>query len=196
MRVAGLQPLINHASPRPASAPIDIAVVEELFAGLHDRPGRLAGDLLSGRSAGLGGVSTEEPVNESFDQPHPSEEFPIDVDVQHRLDNLVRAYRVQGHRVARIDPLELAPDTSPELDPAYYGLSPRDMDRKISPKTLSGCLLDTPREVIERLRETYTRSIGVQFMHIDDLGYASGSSSGWNPSAIVSTSHWHASCES
>ena len=72
--------------------------------------------------------------------------------------------------VARIDPLELAEHASPELDPAHYGLNERDMDEKISPKTLSGCSLDTPRAVIERLRETYTRSVGVQFMHIDDLG--------------------------
>ena len=71
--------------------------------------------------------------------------------------------------VARVDPLEIAPDEVPELEPAHYGLQPRDMDQKISPTTLSGCALDTPREVLERLRETYTRSIGVQFMHIDDL---------------------------
>ena len=108
-------------------------------------------------------------MNETFDQQHPREEFAVDVDLQHRLDNLVRAYRVQGHRDARIDPLELDPGKSHELDPAYFGLRPRDMDRKISPKTLSGCGLDSPRKVIERLRETYTRSIGVQFMHIEDV---------------------------
>ena len=108
-------------------------------------------------------------MNEATDQQHPREEFAVDVDLQHRLDNFVRAYRVQGHRDARIDPLEIAPGMSPELDPGYYGLRSQDMDRKISPKTLSGCELDTPREVIERLRETYTRSIGVQFMHIDDV---------------------------
>ncbi len=121
---------------------------------------------MSGRSAGLGGASPEGTVNEQTDQ---RAENAVDADLQHRLDNLVRAYRVRGHRDACVDPLELAPGKSPDLDPAYYGLRSRDMDRKVSPETLSGCGLDTPGEVIERLRETYTRSIGVQFMHIEDV---------------------------
>ena len=90
--------------------------------------------------------------------------------LQDRVDKLVRAYRVRGHMVAKIDPLGLPRPAPPQLDPSFYGLHPDDLDRNISPQTLSGCSLDTPRQVIERLRETYTRSVGVQFMHIDDLG--------------------------
>lgn len=90
--------------------------------------------------------------------------------LQHLVDKIVRAYRVRAHMVARIDPLDMTRRVSAELDPSYYGIHPKDMDERISPETLSGCSLDTPSEVIERLRETYTRSIGVQFMHIDDLG--------------------------
>ena len=90
--------------------------------------------------------------------------------LQYRVGILVRAYRVRSHMVAKIDPLGLPRPTCPELDPSYYGLHEQDLDRKISPQTLSGCSLSTPRQVIERLRETYTRSVGVQFMHIDDLG--------------------------
>lgn len=89
--------------------------------------------------------------------------------LQDRVDKLVRAYRVRGHMVARMDPLGLPRSSPPELDPSYHGLWDPDLDRKISPHTLSGCKFDTARTVIERLRETYTRSIGVQYMHIDDL---------------------------
>ena len=89
--------------------------------------------------------------------------------LQHSVDRLVRAFRVRGHVVARVDPLDLAHEKCPELDPAFHGIGPADMDKQISPETLSGCALDTPRKVIERLGETYTRSVGVQFMHIDDL---------------------------
>ncbi len=91
------------------------------------------------------------------------------VGLQDRVDKLVRAYRVRGHMIARMDPLGLPRSSPPELDPSYYGLWEPDLDNKISPSTLSGCDVDTPRAVIERLRETYCRSIGVQFMHIDDL---------------------------
>ena len=90
--------------------------------------------------------------------------------LQHCVDKVVRAYRVRGHRVARVDPLNLTKKAAEELDPSFYGIHPGVMDQPISPETLSGCSLNTPRKVIDRLRETYTRSIGVQFMHIDDLG--------------------------
>ena len=95
---------------------------------------------------------------------------PSPATLQHRVDKIVRAFRVRAHMVARVDPLDMTRRVSEELDPSYYGIHEQDMDGHISPATLSGCSLNTPRQVIERLRETYTRSIGVQFMHIDDLG--------------------------
>ena len=177
------------SKPSQGSSPIDIEVVEGLFAdyitdpasvsaqwrnffdSLQADPDALQAALDQVASSGLDGLPIEGLVDEPLDHPHPEEEAVlVAADIQHCVDKLVRAYRVRGHMAARIDPLELAAHMSPELDPAYYGLHPRDMDKKISPKTLSGCSLDTPREVIERLRETYTRSVGVQFMHIDDLG--------------------------
>jgi 2-oxoglutarate dehydrogenase E1 component len=91
------------------------------------------------------------------------------VGLQDRVDKLVRAYRVRAHMIAHMDPLGLPRSSPPELDPSYYGLWESDFDKKISPNTLSGCNVDTARGVLERLRETYCRSIGVQFMHIDDM---------------------------
>jgi len=91
------------------------------------------------------------------------------VGLQDRVDKVVRAFRVRGHMIAQMDPLGLPRSSPPELDPSYYGLWEPDLDQAISPETLSGCDADTPRKVIARLRETYCRSIGVQFMHIDDL---------------------------
>ena len=89
--------------------------------------------------------------------------------LQHQVDKMVRAYRVRGHMVARVDPLDITNRVAEELEPSFYGIRSEDMDQPISPETLSSCSLNTPRQVVERLRETYTRSIGVQFMQIDDL---------------------------
>jgi 2-oxoglutarate dehydrogenase E1 component len=88
---------------------------------------------------------------------------------QDQVDALIRAYRVRGHMMARIDPLGLPRPSWPELDPEFYGLGPSDLDRKFSSRTVAGTPVLTLREVLERLRNTYCRSIGVQFMHIDDL---------------------------
>lgn len=89
--------------------------------------------------------------------------------LQDRVDALVRAYRVRGHMVAKIDPLGLPRSAQPELDPAFYDLRPEDMDRVFSSRTIFGAETSTLREILERLSNTYCRSIGVQFMHIDDL---------------------------
>ncbi|HVY29217.1 MAG TPA: 2-oxoglutarate dehydrogenase E1 component [Polyangiaceae bacterium] len=88
---------------------------------------------------------------------------------QDRVDALVRAYRVRGHMMAKIDPLGLPRPTQAELDPEFYELSGYDLDRKFSSRTIFGAQVLTLREILTRLRNTYCRSIGVQFMHIDDL---------------------------
>jgi 2-oxoglutarate dehydrogenase E1 component len=88
---------------------------------------------------------------------------------QDRVDALVRAYRVRGHMIAKIDPLGLPRPTQAELDPEFYELTGHDLDRKFSSRTIFGAQVLTLREILTRLRNTYCRSIGVQFMHIDDL---------------------------
>jgi len=93
-----------------------------------------------------------------------------------RLNLLVRAFQVRGHLVANVDPLELdKKDTPPELTLEYYGFTEKDLDREIlvSGSPLSGFLTEnrdvvTLRSIYQRLKETYTGTIGVEFMHIQD----------------------------
>ncbi len=92
-----------------------------------------------------------------------------DAALQQIVGRLVRNYRVRGHIMADVDPLGMPKEQPPELDPAYYNLSESDMNRKLAPGTIPGTDSLTLREVIERLQNTYCRSIGAQFMHIDDL---------------------------
>jgi 2-oxoglutarate dehydrogenase E1 component len=90
--------------------------------------------------------------------------------LQDRVDELVRAYRVRGHMVANIDPLGMPRPHLPELDPEFYLFTAADVDRAFSTVTIRGPDVLTLSEIVERLRNTYCRSIGVQFMHMDDLG--------------------------
>ena len=89
--------------------------------------------------------------------------------LQDRVDQLVRAYRVRGHLMADIDPLGRPRPGLPELDPDFYHLTEEDMDRSFSTDTIEGPQSMSLRQIIKRLRNTYCRSIGVQFMHMDDL---------------------------
>ncbi len=88
---------------------------------------------------------------------------------QDRVDQLVRAYRVRGHMIASIDPLNMPRPEHRELDPKYYGLTDQDLDRPFSSRTIFGTESLTLREILGRLRNTYCRSIGVEFMHIHDI---------------------------
>ena len=88
---------------------------------------------------------------------------------QDRVDQLVRAYRFLGHMVAKIDPLGMPRPATAELEPKFYHLTDADMDRRFSSRTIYGTETLTLREILDRLRNTYCRSIGVEFMHIRDL---------------------------
>ncbi len=88
---------------------------------------------------------------------------------QDRVDQLIRAYRVRGHMIAKIDPLDMPRPEHRELDPEYYKLTDADLDRPFSSRTIFGTETLTLRQILERLRNTYCRSIGVEFMHIHDI---------------------------
>jgi 2-oxoglutarate dehydrogenase E1 component len=89
--------------------------------------------------------------------------------LQDRIDQLIRAYRVRGHMIANLDPLGMPRSRPPELDLSFYGFTEDDLDRHCSTITVAGGNVCTLRDVYERLQNTYCRFIGVQFMHIDDL---------------------------
>lgn len=88
---------------------------------------------------------------------------------QDHVDELIRSYRVRGHRIAQLDPLGMPREPHPELDPSYHGFTEADLDRPFSARTIPGPSVRTLREILSLLRNTYCRYIGVQFMHIDDL---------------------------
>ena len=80
---------------------------------------------------------------------------------------MIDAYREFGHYVSDLDPLKLEPrGVSPEhLEPAAFGLTETDLDR-VFYHSLSPGGSSTLRALIAILRETYCRTVGVEFMHI------------------------------
>ncbi len=87
--------------------------------------------------------------------------------IQDRVNNLVREYRVRGHLVANLDPLGFERPDSPELNPNVYGLNKEDLSRPFNGASVEKELGGTVDAILTRLRNTYCRSIGAQFMHID-----------------------------
>ncbi len=95
---------------------------------------------------------------------------PTETALQDRVNQLVRAHHVRGHMIAELDPLGRPRAPQPELDPSFYGLTEADLDAPIQVESVESFSGGTLRELITHLRNTYCRRIGVQFMHIDELG--------------------------
>ncbi|HEX2063662.1 MAG TPA: multifunctional oxoglutarate decarboxylase/oxoglutarate dehydrogenase thiamine pyrophosphate-binding subunit/dihydrolipoyllysine-residue succinyltransferase subunit, partial [Acidimicrobiales bacterium] len=88
---------------------------------------------------------------------------------QIHVQTLINMYRVRGHLIADLDPLEAKePRTHPELDPATYGLTLWDLDREYLADGLAGRELLTLGEILGILRDAYCRTVGVEYMHIQE----------------------------
>jgi 2-oxoglutarate dehydrogenase E1 component len=110
-------------------------------------------------------VRSETDINPGLFGPSGNRE---EVEKQARVLQLIHAYRVRGHLVADLDPLDSKRTPHRDLDPATYGLTVWDLDREFITNGLSGKDKATLREILEVLRDTYCGNIGVEYMYIAD----------------------------
>ncbi|AFX99636.1 oxoglutarate dehydrogenase (succinyl-transferring), E1 component [Candidatus Endolissoclinum faulkneri L2] len=83
---------------------------------------------------------------------------------------IIQAYRISGYLKANLDPLGLKnSNLHPQLNPETYGFTKNDWDRPIFVNKMLGLETTTLSEIINVLENIYCRSIGVEFMHIQDL---------------------------
>ena len=94
-----------------------------------------------------------------------------DLRVQTGVVRLVNWYRQAGHLKAQTDPLTLAaPARSPLFALESYDLSDADLDKIVDASMYFGYQGNVRlRDLVEALEETYCRTIGVEYMHIDSL---------------------------
>jgi 2-oxoglutarate dehydrogenase E1 component len=89
---------------------------------------------------------------------------------QVHVQNLINLYRVRGHLIAHLDPLDAEkPELHPELDPLNYGLTIWDLPREFVTDGLAGRSMATLDEILHILRDAYCRTLGIEYMHIQDL---------------------------
>ncbi|HEX8145839.1 MAG TPA: multifunctional oxoglutarate decarboxylase/oxoglutarate dehydrogenase thiamine pyrophosphate-binding subunit/dihydrolipoyllysine-residue succinyltransferase subunit, partial [Pyrinomonadaceae bacterium] len=90
-----------------------------------------------------------------------------EVSKEARVLELINAYRVRGHLVADIDPLNALPiQYHPELDIETYGLTIWDLDREFITGGLAGRESATLREILDILRRAYCGKVGTEYRHI------------------------------
>ncbi|MFI5403493.1 MAG: multifunctional oxoglutarate decarboxylase/oxoglutarate dehydrogenase thiamine pyrophosphate-binding subunit/dihydrolipoyllysine-residue succinyltransferase subunit, partial [Planctomycetota bacterium] len=151
----------DHRIIQGAESGLFLARIEELLKGEDGFYERIFEDL------GL----PHRPVKWEMDE-HPGLFGPSggreETEKQARVIQLIHAYRVRGHLVADLDPLDSKRLPHRDLDPATYGLTLWDLDREFITNGLSGKDKATLREILEVLRETYCGTIGVEYMYIAD----------------------------
>lgn len=86
-----------------------------------------------------------------------------------RVSQLIHAYRVRGHLLAHVDPLHLTPREHPELELKTYKLTIWDLDRDFETLSLLPKKIAPLREILQRLRDTYCRRMGVEYMYVNDV---------------------------
>ena len=88
---------------------------------------------------------------------------------QMQVATLIRVYRVRGHLIADLDPLRWKEPVMPkELDPLTYGLTIWDLEREFLTGGVAGKDKMALGDLLGVLRDAYCRTIGIEYMHIQD----------------------------
>ena len=85
-----------------------------------------------------------------------------------RVHELIHAYRVRGHLMADTDPLEYKVRKHPDLDINQHGLTLWDLERDFATGGFGGKPRMKLREILGVLRDSYCRTIGIEYMHIQN----------------------------
>jgi multifunctional 2-oxoglutarate metabolism enzyme len=85
-----------------------------------------------------------------------------------RVQELIHAYRVRGHLMADTDPLEYKQRKHPDLDINQHGLTLWDLEREFPTGGFGGKPLMKLREILGVLRDSYCRTVGIEYMHIQN----------------------------
>ena len=157
-KVVTLTSTYDHRIIQGAESGMFLKYVHELLIGEHD----FYADVFNSLGVPYESVKWRDDSN-SLD----SEDALLEKQMQ--IATLIRVHRVRGHLIADLDPLHWrAPRMPRELDPATYGLTVWDLDREFLTGGVGGVTRSTLGELLGVLRDAYCRTIGVEYMHIQN----------------------------
>ncbi len=99
---------------------------------------------------------------------HAAGDFDREPQWQTRVDGAVSAYRSLGHTMAYLDPLAKCRPEQPLLALKELGFTEADLGAEVSSRFYMGGKTMTLGEMIASLQKVYARTIGTEFMHIQN----------------------------
>ncbi|MGC4129940.1 MAG: 2-oxoglutarate dehydrogenase E1 component [Bergeyella sp.] len=97
-------------------------------------------------------------------------EISEDIKKEFKVVNLIEAYRQRGHLFTKTNPVRERRQHMPTLDLDNFGLSEADLDKKFNCAVETGMSgAATLREILQHLQTIYCDSIGVEYMHIQNV---------------------------
>jgi len=157
-KVVTLTSTYDHRIVQGAESGLFLKRVHELLLGEHG----FYDDIFSSLDMPYEAVKWHPDVN-----PIDQEEAMLHKQMQ--VATLTRVYRVRGHLIADLDPLHWkAPVMPAELEPFTYGLTIWDLDREFLTGGVAGTEKMQLGKLLGVLRDAYCRTIGVEYMHIQD----------------------------
>ncbi len=88
--------------------------------------------------------------------------------LQTKVERLVYAYRNIGHILSCMDPLEACPMDHPLLSLERFDIGIDDLDQTMGQTSFLGATDGRLKDLLAALKATYCRSIGVEYMHLQD----------------------------
>ncbi|MGH9946249.1 MAG: multifunctional oxoglutarate decarboxylase/oxoglutarate dehydrogenase thiamine pyrophosphate-binding subunit/dihydrolipoyllysine-residue succinyltransferase subunit [Pyrinomonadaceae bacterium] len=92
--------------------------------------------------------------------------FTEQAEKQANVLQLINAYRIRGHLLADIDPLNMTSYHTAELELDHFGLTIWDLDREFITGGLHGEKTATLRRILQILRSAYCGKVGIEYRHI------------------------------
>jgi 2-oxoglutarate dehydrogenase E1 component len=147
------------ASPAPG---VDPAYIEQLHEQWQDDPASVPESWQS-FFAGMAFAGQRDPASAADSGLHARA-----ARMQSNVASLIYAYRSQGHLLAKTDPLGSNPDDLDLLDFRNWEFSDEDLEEVFDTGHLGAEDRLPLRDIISVLKDTYCRSIGIEYIHIQD----------------------------
>ncbi|MCA1590446.1 MAG: multifunctional oxoglutarate decarboxylase/oxoglutarate dehydrogenase thiamine pyrophosphate-binding subunit/dihydrolipoyllysine-residue succinyltransferase subunit, partial [Acidobacteria bacterium] len=158
-KIITLTSTYDHRVIQGAESGLFLAKVHEFLIGQHEFYDKIFADL----EIDFPPLRWAEDYNPSL---LGGDRFAEQAEKQANVLQLINAYRIRGHLLADIDPLNMTSHNAAELDMENFGLTIWDLDREFITGGLHGEKTASLRRILEILGKAYCGKVGIEYRHI------------------------------